>query len=264
MTSIADYSGTEQTPHMREYLAAAAGSSGIAQVRATALSMWDVKPDGFLIDVGCGHGEVARELSRLMPGADVTALDHSADMIATAGGLDDGTSVKYLVGDVYDLPYTDELFDGVRSERVLQHLADPDRAVGEMARVLVPGGRLCLIDTDWDSLLLDGSPAGFHERGLAFFQEFQRMSKPIDAPTSGRTLRRRLITAGLRDVRTEPVTLLFTSVAAIQPIMPLNRQMFQAIGFADRAASWLDDLDRADADDTFLATLTIWVATGTR
>lgn len=46
-------------------------------------------------------------------------------------------------------------FDAARSERVLQWLPDPQAAVTELARVLRPGGRLSLIDTDWGSLRLD-------------------------------------------------------------------------------------------------------------
>ncbi|GAB7045822.1 methyltransferase domain-containing protein [Catenuloplanes indicus] len=263
MDTISDFSGTAQTAMLRDYLSAAAGSSAIQRVRATGLAMWAVG-GGRLLDVGCGNGEVARELSALLPDAEVTAVDHSADAIATAAGLHDGSRVTYEVGDVYDLPYPDGHFDGVRSERVLQHLADPDRAVAGMARVLRPGGRLCLIDTDWQSLQLDGSPERLHDGGMELFAEWQGKFRSVVSPPSGRTLRRRLVEAGLTDVRTEPVTLVFTDLDEARPVMPFGPEMFESVGMADRAAGWLADLDRAVADGTFLVTLTMWVAAGTR
>ncbi|GAB7039204.1 MULTISPECIES: methyltransferase domain-containing protein [Catenuloplanes] len=263
METISDFSGTAQSAQLRDYLSAAAGSSAIRRVRATGLAMWAVG-GGRLLDVGCGNGEVARELSGLLPDAEVTAVDHSADAIAAAAGLHDGSRVTYEVGDVYDLPYPDGHFDGVRSERVLQHLTDPDRAVAGMARVLRPGGRLCLIDTDWQSLQFDGSPERFHDNGLELFADLQARARSVDSPPSGRTLRRRLITAGLTEVRTEAVTLVFTDLDEARTIMPFGPEIFEVVGMADRAAGWLADLDRAAADGTFLVTLTIWVAAGTR
>ncbi|MDP9793254.1 ubiquinone/menaquinone biosynthesis C-methylase UbiE [Catenuloplanes nepalensis] len=263
MDTISDFSGTTQTALLRDYLSLAAGSSAIQRVRAAGLAMWEVD-GGRLLDVGSGNGEVARELSALLPEAEVTAVDHSADAVATASGLHDGSRVSYEVGDAYALPYPDGHFDGVRSERVLQHLAEPDRAVAEMARVLRPGGRLLLIDTEWQSFRVDGSPENFNEECLALLMEWQARARSVDSPPSGRTLRRRLVTAGLTDVRTEPVTLVFTDLAEAAPIMPIGAEMFAYVGMEDRAAGWLADLERAVADGTFLVTLTIWVAAGTR
>jgi ubiquinone/menaquinone biosynthesis C-methylase UbiE len=60
----------------------------------------------------------------------------------------DGGPVTYLVGDVTALDLPDEHFDGVRSERVLQHLADPEAAIADLVWVTRPGGPVCLIDTD--------------------------------------------------------------------------------------------------------------------
>jgi SAM-dependent methyltransferase len=49
----------------------------------------------------------------------------------------------------------DGSFDACRSERMLQWVDDPALAIGEMVRVLRPGGRLSLIDTDWRTLVCD-------------------------------------------------------------------------------------------------------------
>ncbi|MFI9219413.1 methyltransferase domain-containing protein [Streptomyces werraensis] len=68
----------------------------------------------------------------------------------------DGTPVDYAVGDISSLDAPDGHYDGVRCERVLQHLPEPDAAIRELIRVTRPGGRVCVIDTDWPSCAWDG------------------------------------------------------------------------------------------------------------
>jgi ankyrin repeat protein len=85
--------------------------------------------------------------------------------------------------------------DGVWCERVLQHVVDADRVIGEFARVTRPGGRICLIDTDWESLAFDGLPDAWAAEVTAHMHGGTADGQPI-----GRTLRRRLVRAGLSEV----------------------------------------------------------------
>src|SRR5204863_3847073 len=59
------------------------------------------------------------------------------------------------VGDASALDEPDDSFDAVRSERTLQWLAAPAAAVAEMVRVVRPGGRVSLIDTDWSTFAIE-------------------------------------------------------------------------------------------------------------
>lgn len=111
-----------------------------------------------LLDVGCGPGDVALALGAdLGPAGEVVGVDASAEMLRTARARASNAAVRarFVQGDAEALPEPDGSFDAVRSERVLQWVADPDRAVREMHRVLRPGGRLSLIDTDWSTLVLE-------------------------------------------------------------------------------------------------------------
>jgi SAM-dependent methyltransferase len=63
--------------------------------------------------------------------------------------------VRFSVGDACSLDEPDDSFDAARSERTLQWLVDPAAAVAEMVRVLRPGGRVSLIDTDWSTFTID-------------------------------------------------------------------------------------------------------------
>jgi ubiquinone/menaquinone biosynthesis C-methylase UbiE len=62
----------------------------------------------------------------------------------------------YAVGDTTALDFPDGYFGGVRYERVLQHVHDPDAVIQELARVTRPARRVCVVDTDRASTMGDG------------------------------------------------------------------------------------------------------------
>jgi SAM-dependent methyltransferase len=111
-----------------------------------------------LLDVGCGLGEAALALAAdLGDDGEVVGVDISEEMVRVARSKAGAAPcrVRFTVGDACSLAEADDSFDAVRSERTLQWLADPVAAVAEMARVVRPGGRVSLIDTDWSTLAID-------------------------------------------------------------------------------------------------------------
>ena len=111
-----------------------------------------------LLDVGCGLGEAALALADdLGDDGEVVGVDISAEMVRVAQSKAGAAPcrVRFTIGDASSLAEPDGSFDVVRSERTLQWLADPIAAVAEMARVVRPGGRVSLIDTDWSTFAID-------------------------------------------------------------------------------------------------------------
>ena len=95
-----------------------------------------------VLDVGAGDGTYAIEAAAR--GAEVTALDASAQMLeatrARAGRR--GVSLQLLQGNVEHLLFEAERFDVVLAVTVLCSVQDVESALRELARVLVPGGKL--------------------------------------------------------------------------------------------------------------------------
>jgi SAM-dependent methyltransferase len=89
--------------------------------------------------VGCGEGRVTRDLAAR--GHRVTSLDASPTLLRAAAEADPGG--EYVLGAAEALPFADASFDLVVAYNVLMDVADMPAAVGEVARVLVPGGHLC-------------------------------------------------------------------------------------------------------------------------
>lgn len=96
-----------------------------------------------VLDVGCGTGVITRELAERTRGQ-VIGLDIDPQMVAAAQRLSAAGSVRYEQGDALQLPYPDRHFDLVTCHFLLLWVADPARAVNEMARVTRPGGSVLI------------------------------------------------------------------------------------------------------------------------
>jgi ubiquinone/menaquinone biosynthesis C-methylase UbiE len=90
------------------------------------------------LDVGCGEGHNTRLL--VERGADVTALDISGAFLRAALGAD--PRGRYVHGDAARLPFADATFDASTAFMSVMDVPDPAAALGEIARVLRPGGWL--------------------------------------------------------------------------------------------------------------------------
>ncbi len=119
---------------------------------SAAFVLAHLRADDTLLDVGCGPGTVTLDLANWVTTGDVVGVDLSPDVVDVARGAKDAsnrTNVRFEVGDVYDLAFADDSFDVVYAHQVLQHLSDPVGALGEMRRVLRPGGLVAVRESDY-------------------------------------------------------------------------------------------------------------------
>jgi len=82
-----------------------------------------------------------------------------------------GSGVELLQGDALSLPVEDGSFDAAVSTQVYEYVADIGGAFAEVRRVLRPGGRLLILDTDWDSIVWHSSDDARMERVLRAWDE---------------------------------------------------------------------------------------------
>jgi len=128
-----------------------------------------------VLDIGSGPGLLAGELAAAVgPTGRVCGVDVSADMLALAQAraLRTGSApVEYLTAGAQRLPYPDDTFDLAVSTQVMEYVPDVAAALAEAYRVLRPGGRLLLLDTDWDSIVWHARDAGRMRRVLAAWDQ---------------------------------------------------------------------------------------------
>lgn len=103
------------------------------------------RAEGRILEVAIGTG---RNLPHYPADATVTGIELSPAMLAIARqrAAQLGLHVDLYAGDAQRLPFDDEAFDTVVCALALCTIPDPATAIGEMKRVLVPGGRLLLLD----------------------------------------------------------------------------------------------------------------------
>jgi len=102
-----------------------------------------VKPGDRVLDACCGTGDLAVACARA-GAAHVTGLDFSPRMLERARRK--LQSVTWVEGDVLTLPFADGSFDAATVGFGVRNVADLQRALGELARVLVPGGRVGILE----------------------------------------------------------------------------------------------------------------------
>jgi SAM-dependent methyltransferase len=98
-----------------------------------------------VLDVGTGSGDAAARAAER--GAEATGVDVAAAMVDLAAQRH--SAPTYLQASASRLPFGDESFDAAVGNIVIQHIGEPERAARELARVLVPGGRIAL--STWDA-----------------------------------------------------------------------------------------------------------------
>ncbi len=112
-------------------------------------------------DLGCGTGVNA--IAMAQAGADVTALDFSAGMLAQARQKRGSAAVRFIEHDLErPLPLAENAFDRVLCSLALEHVAGLNEAFGEMARVCRDGGEVVLIEMH-PAMFLKGVSAHFHD-----------------------------------------------------------------------------------------------------
>lgn len=119
------------------------------QWRRRAVERAEVSPGSDALDVCCGTGDLALELRRRIgPDGRVVGCDFSEPMLELARRKsgDEGLPVEFGWADALELPYGDASFDAVTIGFGARNLADLERGLAEMARVLRPGGRLVILE----------------------------------------------------------------------------------------------------------------------
>ncbi|MBX3071453.1 MAG: methyltransferase domain-containing protein [Thermomicrobiales bacterium] len=92
----------------------------------------ELAPESFL-DAGCGEGFVSGYLLDRMPGLEILGFDWNPDSVRMA--VERNPAGSYMVADITQLPFDDKQFDVAGCFEVLEHLYDPEKALGELLRV---------------------------------------------------------------------------------------------------------------------------------
>jgi SAM-dependent methyltransferase len=171
-------------------------------------------------------------------------------------------SIQWGAGKAEFLPFQDASFDGVFAARLLLHVSEPQIVLNELARVVRPGGRVVVMDWDFDTVALDHSDRELTRRVMHW-----RCDHYGGNNWSGRQLWGQMAAAGLLNVQALPVA----SVAQRENDS-LALSLFKAAEVArDGGAiapgeydAWVGELKTSLATERFFASIVYFIVVGER
>lgn len=123
---------------------------GHAKVRHWGLSHISVKPDAYILDIGCGGGKTVQELAMSAPRGKVYGIDYSEDMVQLSKKLNNSLIkqgfVEIIHGTVSSLPFEDNMFDFVTAFETYYFWPNLNDDLKEIKRVLKPEGTLLIVN----------------------------------------------------------------------------------------------------------------------
>lgn len=136
-------------------------TADVAAQRDALLEIVAPRPGERVLDLGSGPGFMTLEAGRMVgAGGAVFGVDMSAPMLALAEKrCASQPQVSFHEADALSLPFEDGGFDAAIVSQVYEYVTDMEAALTELCRVLRPGGRALIMDTDWGSLVWNAQDA---------------------------------------------------------------------------------------------------------
>jgi ubiquinone/menaquinone biosynthesis C-methylase UbiE len=239
-------------PEPAAYMARVAGSAAGVAYKERMLALLELAPGLRVADVGCGPGTDLAAMAGIVGDDLVVGVDRDPAMRERA--RDRGGVV--LGGDVHALPFADSSVDRARTDRVLQHVEDPGRAVAELCRVVRPGGRVVMAEPDYETLIIDHSELELPRAYRRFIVE-----RLVRNACVGRQLVRYVEAAGFA-ATVEVLPAVFRDARDADAVLGLGRNTGRAVDAGYLTAAQGRAFTEGLSDGSFFASLSVLLVVG--
>lgn len=115
--------------------------------RQQVIQRSDLPPNGYLLDLGAGTGDLAREALRQYPHSHAVASDFTLEMMRIGRRGHESAQPVWSAADALQLPFPQDAFDAVVSGFLLRNVIDLPQVLQEQYRLLKPSGKVVSLDT---------------------------------------------------------------------------------------------------------------------
>ena len=248
-----------------DYLETAITQTEVNRYKEKSYQLLNIASGSSVLDIGCGTGDDVLALAELVgPKGKVVGLDNSELMIEKANkrSKQKQLPIQFRLGDIHNLDFADDTYDGCRADRVFMHLPDRQQALAEMIRVTKPGGRIVVIDPDWDTMIVEAPDKDLTRRIIDTF-----VDQLVLNPWCGRESYKFFQQAGLKNVVVaDAATLVLTDFSTAKQLMMFdkaaNLMREEKPSLSDKIESWLKYLKQADENGFFFSAATMFTVVG--
>jgi ubiquinone/menaquinone biosynthesis C-methylase UbiE len=238
------------------------GLSSVKTYKEMSMERLGLKPGNTAVDIGCGLGfDVWKMAQMVSPGGRSIGIDISEELLHAARKTFSGhKEVSFMQGDIHNLRIPANSADGIRVDRTLQHVQNPQKVISEMVRVLKPGGWLVCAEPDWSTFVIDA------ENSDATDAIVQTWKSGFRNPNIGRQLLRRIRAEGLENTWADGVVLVADGLKAADIVYDIYATA-EKVKARDEEKSraidaWINELQERDNQEGVIASVTIFLAGG--
>jgi arsenite methyltransferase len=239
-------------------------SAGAKARRGRILLALSIESGSHVLDVGSGPGHQAYELAAVVgAGGKVAGVDSAASALDIAKRRCSAfPNVTFDLGEASKLPFPEATFDAAMSSQTFEYLEDVPAALTEMHRVLKPGGRALIHDTDWGATLWNTEDGARMERILDVWDGH------LADPHLPQTLGRKLAEAGFSDICVEAIVQLETntdqgSVGSVLMKFVVDYVISQGVS-RHEADAWAKELTKLSARGEYFYSSNEYIFTGVK
>jgi len=246
----------ENFARLQEELAA---TTDMVVQRQAILNQLNLRPGEQAIDVGSGNGALVRDMLEIVGDrGHACGVDNSEIMIALAKKICPGAT--FLKGEASKLPIEDSSYDALATSQLLCFVDDVPDVLREFYRILKPGGRMLILDTDWGSLVWNCRNQPLMDRVM------QMYTTPYANPYTPRSLSRQIVEAGFTSLERHSFALLnwerYPDSYSQQTAEFVKQLMENSTNFTEEDwKEWDQDLRETEANGEYLFSLNRYLFT---